>query len=131
MTPAPATIGTDTSLSAARKLMTAYAVRHLPVVDTFGAPLSVVSERDLAIAEAIFDEPEKAAAAHVVRLLSHARPYIVSAGTALHSVIHDMVRDKVDAVLVVDQGRLLGILTATDACRLFANHLQREHTLKG
>lgn len=131
MTPTPTTIDPTTSIADARALMTRFAVRHLPVVDDAGTLLSMVADRDLRVAETIFESPERASAAHVVHLIGHDRAPRVSPRAALHSVVADMVRDHVDAVLVVEHDRLLGILTTTDACRLFAEHLHQERTLSG
>lgn len=128
MTPAPTTIASTASVAHARSLMTRFGVHHLPVVDERGLPVSMITDRDLRVAEAIVAITAVASTAHVVSLMGTKQ---VSPRAALHSVVRDMVRDRVDAVLVVEQGRLLGILTATDACRLFAEHLHDEHTLTG
>jgi CBS domain-containing protein len=117
------TITPDTSISEARSMMSQYGIRHLPVVEK-GKPISMVSDRDLGVAEAIFRESSKTPAAHVVRLLGHAHVLRVALDTPVDTVLDDMLRDRFDAVLVLDQGRLAGIFTGTDACRILAERLR-------
>jgi CBS domain-containing membrane protein len=119
MTRVPVTITPNTPLSEARATMSRYGVRHLPVLEN-GKPVSMVCDRDLSVAEAIFSETERTPAAHVVRLLGHAGVRRIAASAALDSVLLEMVRDHLDAVVVVDGDQLVGIFTATDACRALA-----------
>lgn len=120
MTRVPVTITPDTPLAEARAAMSRYAIRHLPVVDG-GRPVSMVSDRDLRVAEAIFRETSRTPAAHVVRLLGDAEAHRVSPNALLDTVLRDMNRHHHDAVLVVEGERLVGIFTSTDACRLLAD----------
>jgi CBS domain-containing membrane protein len=122
MTRLPATITPDTTLSEARDAMSRYRIRHLPVVED-GRPVSMVCERDLSIAEAIFKETKQTRAAHVVRLFGDVKTHRVAVDAALASVLGEMSRDRLDAVLVVDGDRLVGIFTASDACRILAGGL--------
>jgi CBS domain-containing membrane protein len=122
MTPLPVTITRDTSVSDARSKMELYGIRHLPVVEN-GHPVSMVSDRELTVAEAIFTESSRTRAAHVVRLLGDASAPRVALEAPVEAVLREMFRDRLDAVLVVDGDRLAGIFTATDACRLLAEGL--------
>ena len=122
MTPLPVTITRDTSLSDARSKMALYGIRHLPVVEN-GHPVSMVSDRDLSVAEAIFTELRKTPAAHVVRLLGSPSPHQVAVTAPVEEVLREMFRERLEAVLVVEGDRLAGIFTATDACRLLADGL--------
>jgi CBS domain-containing protein len=124
MTRLPATITPDTTLSEARDAMSRYRIRHLPVVEN-GRPVSMVCERDLSIAETIFKETKQARAAHVVRLLGNVKVHRVALDAPLASVLDEMCGERLDAVLVVDGDRLVGIFTATDACRILASGLTR------
>jgi acetoin utilization protein AcuB len=130
MTRVPVTIAPDTPLAEARATMSRYAIRHLPVVDR-GRPVSMVSDRDLRVAEAIFRETSRTAAAHVVRLLGHAEAHRVSPNARLDAVLYEMNRHHHDAVLVVEGDRLVGIFTSTDACRLLAEaHETRRQAMR-
>jgi CBS domain-containing membrane protein len=117
MTRVPVTITPDTPISEARAAMSRYRIRHLPVV-VAGKPLSMVTDRDLRVAETIFPETAHTAADHVVRLLGHAYAPHVSPLAPVDAVLRDMAKNHDDAVLVVDDARLVGIFTATDACRI-------------
>jgi acetoin utilization protein AcuB len=120
MTPIPVTITPDATLFEARSAMSRYRIRHLPVIDD-GKPVSVVCDRDLGVAEVIFKETERTPAAHVVRLLGDTRVHRVAPNATIDSVLRDMFAERLDFVLVVDKGHLVGIFTAVDACRLLAD----------
>lgn len=44
-------------------------------------------------------------------------PWIVEPGTPLDQVLDKMADDRIGSVLVAEKGELVGIFTATDACR--------------
>lgn len=123
MTRVPVTITPETPIAEARAMMGRYHVRHLPVVDG-GRPVCMVSDRDLTIAEAIFGSSETTRAAHVVRLLGDVRPHVVDAKVPLETVLEQMLAERLDAVVVTEKERLVGIFTATDACRALATSLR-------
>jgi CBS domain-containing membrane protein len=110
MTLFPITISPATSIAEARAMMTKYRVRHLPVVDGT-RPVAIVAERDLAIAEAIYRSRDDASAKVAVTLVGNEKMY-------------EMSRLGTSAAMVVDARRLVGVLTTTDVCRLFAEQLR-------
>lgn len=123
MTLFPITISPATSIAEARAMMTKYRVRHLPVVD--GArPVAIVAERDLAIAEAVYRSRDDASAEVAVTLVGSERMYEVTPQAVLEEVLLEMSRLGIGAALVVDAHRLVGVLTTTDVCRLFAEQLR-------
>ena len=73
------------------------------------------------VAEAIFRETEKTPAAHVARLLGGTGAHRVAPTSQLDTVLDEMVRERVDAVLVVAGDDLVGIFTTTDACRVLSS----------
>lgn len=119
MTHVPVTITANTSLAEARALMTRYRIRHLPVVEN-GKPVSMVCERDLTVAETVFIETKLTPAAHVVRILGNVAIRCVALDAPLDHVLDEMTRDRLDAVLVMRDTRIVGIFTSTDACRVLA-----------
>jgi len=123
MTLFPITITPSTSIAEARGLMTKYRVRHLPVLDG-GRPVSIVSERDLAIAEAIYRSRNDASARVAVALVGSEKIYETAPGAALEGVLFEMSAQGIGAAMVVDGRRLVGVLTTTDVCRLFAEELR-------
>jgi CBS domain-containing membrane protein len=123
MTHVPVTITPDTTLAEARAAMSRFGIHHLPVVEN-GRPTSMVYERDLSVAETIFEKSYQTQAAYVVRLLGGARLHTVTVDAPVDVVLADMLRDHLDAVVVVDAQRAVGIFTATDACRMLAAEMQ-------
>ncbi len=115
MTPFPHFADAEQSVSAAREQMTAHGVRHLPVKDG-GELTGIVSERDLAVAaNSSIDLP--------LRALCDKDLYVVDLHTRLDQVVIEMAKRRVGSALVVRDGRLAGILTATDVCRLYGELL--------
>lgn len=123
MTSAPVTIGPDTTIADARAVMSRYDIRHLPVVEG-GRPITMVSDRDLRVAEAVFREGSHTPALHSVRLLGTEQVRRVAHDAALDKVLDEMFRDRLEAVLVLKDERLVGILAASDACRLLAEQIR-------
>jgi CBS domain-containing membrane protein len=123
MTLFPITIAPDTSIAEARSLMDKYEVRHLPV--TNGAhTVGIVSDRDLRVAEAVYSARDGASAQLAVALVGTEMLYEVAPDTLLEVVLAEMARLKIGAAMVVDGGRLVGVLTTMDACRLFSEYLK-------
>ncbi|MCC6900297.1 MAG: CBS domain-containing protein [Polyangiaceae bacterium] len=115
MTPFPHFVGAEQSVSSAREQMVAHGVRHLPVKDG-GELCGIVSERDLAVAaSSAVDLP--------LRELCDKDLYVVDLHTRLEEVVVEMAKRRVGSALVVRDGRLAGILTATDVCRLYGELL--------
>ncbi len=123
MTLFPITISPETTIAAARALMDKYAVRHLPV--TNGAhTVGIVADRDLRVAEAVYQVRDNASAQLAVALVGTEVVYEVAPDTLLEVVLSEMARLKIGAAMVVDAGRLVGILTTLDACRIFSEYLK-------
>lgn len=123
MTLFPITISPDTSIADARALMDKYNVRHLPV--TNGAhTVGVVADRDLRVAEAVYRARDTASAQLAVALVGTEMLYEVAPETLLEIVLGEMSRLKIGVAMVVDGGRLVGVLTTMDACRLFSEYLK-------
>ena len=55
-----------------------------------------------------------------LRDLCASQPYIVDINERLAEVLNTMARLRVDAAIVVRHGKLAGVFTAADACRVFA-----------
>lgn len=119
MTPAPVSIGVHQPLSAAAALMRERGFRHLPVVE--GSALrGVISERDVLLAQSLAPE---GADWPVERAMTDA-PYTVPPDTALGEVVRVMGRHKIGSAVICDRdGKVIGILTSTDAMRVMAELL--------
>jgi len=122
MTPFPYVVEVDDSLLYAREVMRRHEVRHLPV-RRGTALVGVLSDRDLKRA---FDPdlglPPKDEL--FVRDVFQPEPYIVESSEPLDNVLEHMAAEHIGSALVTKHGHLVGIFTATDACRVFCRHLR-------
>jgi acetoin utilization protein AcuB len=97
MSRTPITALSDTSVLDARALMAKERIRHLPVTDSDGELLGIVTDRDI-------------------------RLTLPSPATTLSvwEMNHLLAKLAVGALPVLKDGRLVGILTETDLLRAFA-----------
>ena len=121
MTPFPYSLGPGESLAAARRLMAEHRIRHLPVM-VEGRPAGVVTDQDMRRAVAAGEEE----AGIRVGDLDRSEACEADITAPLDLVLSEMARRQLDSTLVLKGGRLVGIFTATDACRRFAQFLRRE-----
>lgn len=123
MTPFPHSIEVDRPLAEARALMVDEGFRHLPVTsghDSVGilsdrdvrrlleSRLGLAGDEDLLVGDAMTEEP-----------------YTVDLNTPLDHALTVMAEEHIGCTLVTREGRLAGILTTSDVCRAFAEHLGR------
>jgi acetoin utilization protein AcuB len=104
------------------RMMDEHGIRHLPVQNK-GKVVGIVSERDLhhyikrAAPEA---EKETIQARHI--MISD--PYIVPFRAPLNEVVLEMAKRRIGSVIVQRQGKLAGILSAIDVCRILGEYLE-------
>lgn len=113
MTPFPHSVGIDDSIEKARQAMSAHAIRHLAVTEEERL-VGVISAREI----------EVAVGARVVRDAKLAGAYVVEMGEPLDRVLLAMARSHLGSALVVKRGKLVGIFTTSDACRIFGECLR-------
>ena len=114
----------DTTLSEAVRLTRVRGIRHLPVLE--GRELvGIVSDRDL---KRVMASPATSLEAreltHLLDRLTVAeimtRPVItVAPPVPMEEAARVMVREKISALPVIEEGRLVGIVTETDVLELF------------
>lgn len=124
MTPFPKHVDVGDSLAIAEQLMHKHGIRHLPVMDGDDV-IGIISDRDLQRVAALGHHASEETELMVEDLCQH-RPYMVDVGDPLPKVLAVMVEKRIGAVLVLKEGELAGIFTATDACKLLMEQLQRE-----
>ncbi len=120
MTAQPWTIASDQSLLDAHALMHEHGIRHLPVVD-HGKLVGIVSDRDLRIAEAV-------GGSYLARLADTMTDpvFAVTPATPVDEVVRTMSERKYGAAVITrNDGSIDGIFTMVDACRAFADVLDR------
>jgi acetoin utilization protein AcuB len=122
MTPFPYVVHVDDSLLYAREVMVRHEVRHLPV-KRGNALVGVLTDRDLKRAlDPDLGLPPKDEL--FVRDVFRPHPYIVDSSEPLDNVLEHMAAEHIGSALVTKNGHLVGIFTATDACRVFCRHLR-------
>jgi CBS domain-containing protein len=122
MTPFPYSIDIDAPLTEARKMMAVHDIRHLPVsvAGRFGG---LVSDRDISLVT----EPsggKRALEGMRVRDVCVLPGYTVELSERLDRVLLHMAEYHIGSALILKQGKLVGIFTATDACRCFGEYLR-------
>ena len=122
MTRGPWVVDDDAPLRQARSLMVDHEIHHLPVV-RHGALVGMLSDRDVkrALDPHLGLPPEDEL---FVRDVCTFDAYSVPPAEPLERVLRAMAARHIGSALVIDDGRVLGILTASDACRIFADFLQ-------
>ena len=108
----PVTISPDASLLEARQLIHAKGIRHLPVVDENRNVVGIVTERDL-MAAAPLDSTRKINVSAFMtpkeRLIS------ITPDTLIEEAVQLLHDHKIRCLPVLEEGRLYGIFTETDA----------------
>jgi acetoin utilization protein AcuB len=122
MTPFPYSIDAGSSLEAALSMMADHDIRHLPVREG-GAIVGIVSDRDIRQALNPSLAPPTGSGLTVKHVML-ADPYIVDLHAPLDNVLLNLAGRHIDCALVVKEGRLAGVFTTTDACRVFGEHLR-------
>ncbi|MBI4270248.1 MAG: CBS domain-containing protein [Candidatus Rokubacteria bacterium] len=131
MTTPAVTVPAAAPVRAAVELMRARRIRHLPVVDDGGRLVGIVTDRDLR--QMVFDptvqerlgELGEALKARTVGEVMTWGVLTVRPATGIREAARLMHEQKIGALPVVDDGRVLGMLTEHDVLRAF-EHLVRE-----
>ena len=113
MTLFPHSVGIDDSIETARRAMSAQQIRHLAVTEERRL-VGVISAREI----------ELATGARVVRDAHRAGAYVVELTEPLDRVLLAMAKSHLGSALVVKRGKLVGIFTTSDACRIFGECLR-------
>lgn len=122
MTPFPYVVQVTESVLTARALMIEHDVRHLPVKN--GSTLvGVLTDRDLkrALDPSLGLPPKEEL---FVRDVFLPDAYVVDVSEPLDQVLDHLSSEHIGSALVTKNGRLVGIVTLTDAARLFCKHLR-------
>ena len=120
MTPIPATVSDELTLADALDRMYSDNVRHLPVVDSNGVLVGMVTTRDIAVAASVRDlDPQKTPVAAAMT----AAPYACEANTPLIDVAYHLEHERPGSAVVTEGERPVGIFTTTDALRVLRTAL--------
>ncbi|MGE0824856.1 MAG: CBS domain-containing protein [Candidatus Binatia bacterium] len=111
MTLSPVTIAPIVRLNQAQEKMTAGRFRHLPVVQD-DRVIGIVTDRDIRHHSGS-EERTKVEAAMTEN------PLTISPDTTVEEAIQLMLRDQISGLPVVENGKLIGIITTSDILRTF------------
>jgi CBS domain-containing protein len=114
MSTPPITVRPDTSFQQALALMYEHGIRRLPVVDDRGALIGIVAQRDLLIAALRY----LTSRVDVTEVMA-TKLITVTPGMTLAEVAQRMLRHKVGGLPVVEDGKLVGVITESDIFRAF------------
>ena len=113
MSPNPWTISPDASVAEALELMQTHGVRHLPVVEN-GGLVGLVTDIDLRTAyfASLLEELS-------VRDVMEHDPLVIDAGETVYQAARMIYQHKLTGMPVVENGRLVGMITLADILRVF------------
>ncbi len=133
MTKHPLCIEETDSLQKASDLMLQRRIRHLPVTDSRGDVIGVLSERDIQrgmVVRTVNGEAERVLSPQrKVREYMSWPPRTVDLGTPLQEVIQILIEEKISALLVESKltGKIRGIVTTEDILREFWHMVRRDN----
>ena len=120
MTTKITTLPEDSRLLDAALVIRRTGKRHVPIVNAEGAAVGIVSDRDVArmapsiLAHMSPEEYNQVFEATPITLAMTKNPITVSSGTPIQEAVAVLYTKKIGALLVVDDGKLVGILTVSD-----------------
>ena len=122
MTSFPYFVGPGATAAKMEAMMDKHGIRHLPVQED-GKVVGIVSERDLHhYVKRSSSEEEKnrvCASEIMVRDL-----FIAPFRAPLNEVVFEMAKRRIGSVIVQRRGKLAGILSAIDVCRILGEYLE-------
>ncbi len=124
MTSFPYFIEVGADVTAIEKLMAQHQIRHLPVQKD-GKLVGIVTERDL-YHRIKRNAPAAEKAGLTARDFMIDEPYVVGFSTPLSECAAEMARRRIGSAIVVRRGKLAGIISAIDICRIFAEYLNEQ-----
>ena len=119
MTPCPLTMHSTDSIALAAETMREKRIRHIPILDEKGLA-GMISDRDVGLVLSLLDvDPRRV----TVGTVMSCTPFVVSPDTPLRQVVSRMAEEKLDAAVIVEDGRTVGIFTTVDALAAFSRSL--------
>jgi acetoin utilization protein AcuB len=121
MTPFPYFVDVGDPALKIEELMDEHNIHHIPVQEN-GTIVGIVSERDLhRLVHRALPEVDKRRI-RAKQILVEA-PYVVEVEMPLNAVVVEMASRRIGSAIVVKRGKLAGILSTTDVCRVLAEIL--------
>ena len=122
MTSFPYSVHSAETVNNIEKMMDEHNIRHLPVQEN-GKVVGIVSERDL---HHVIKRSAPALEKNLIiaRDVMVAEPYVVPFRTPLNQVVREMAKRHIGSAIILRRGKLAGILSAMDVCRILAEYLE-------
>ena len=120
MTTTPQAIHAKATLREAIDLMEKNHIRHLPVSKS-ATSFGILSDRDI---KKLLSFAGTNVNLTLVGDVCEDVPFVVKPESTLPEVAERMAREKLGSALVVDNGKLVGIFTSTDACQALSDICQ-------
>ena len=133
MTPFPTTVSPTTCLAAAREIVVAKGIRHLPVCE--GERLvGIITDRDIRMT---LPSPAVSLSVWTLRLAECVQVdevmtrwvITIAADAPIVEAVRLMLAHRIGALPVTSEGRLVGIISATDVMRAFAEVLEEKEEI--
>lgn len=121
MTGSPTTIRSDTDYREAVEMMHEKNLHHIPVVDTDDKVVGIVTQRDLHIAARHFQEADVP-----VSQVMHTPVVTITADEPLASAARQMIASRIGGLPVLDDERVVGVVTETDLFRALIDVLEEQ-----
>ena len=129
MTAFPYSVREDAPLSEAEAFMRLRHIRHLPVTRD-GELTGMITDRDIKLVLGPDFAYPKAGELTVGQVMI-TDVYKVNLNERADNVLAHMAEHHLGSALVMRKGKLVGIFTATDACKAFCEHLREEFSPPG
>ena len=114
------TVRPSASLADVLHLLNRKAVRHILVVEG-PRVVGIISDRDIKTELALSAGAELGGQSRTARQIMTPDPITIAPGTAVQDAARRMLSDRVSALPVVQDGRLVGIVTETDLLRVLSD----------
>jgi len=125
MTTSIITIESSEPVLKAKQVMAQKDIRHLPVLED-GMVVGILTDRDLKLAQAVTEDAQFDQHRTAGDICVH-NAYSVGPDEPARNVLSYMAKERIGSALVVnEEGRIVGIVTAVDACRVFARFLENQ-----
>ncbi len=132
MTGSVMTLTEEASLLDAALMIRRTGKRHVPILDKEGKPVGIISDRDVSrMAPSILTDitPEEYNSVFESTPITKAmtkNPITVPPESSIREAVSILYTKKIGALLVVDKGKLIGILTVNDMLGLLNGLLSRK-----
>jgi CBS domain-containing protein len=121
MTAFPYFVDSKSPVSDAESQLSEHGIRHLPVLEE-GKVVGIITARDLRVlVHASLPASDKSRIR--CRDVMHREVYVADIHTPLDQVLGEMVERRLGSCVLLRQGKLAGIFSTVDACRVLAQVL--------